>query len=171
MAAILKSTNLSVSADAAWEIVDRFMRADIRVFSFILENRIEGDLRTVVSEGLEQPELNITIDPEQRYASYTLVESAYWKGTFHHGCMRSSTRATVAAGSSGTRTSLRVPGWWTTASTWKSCGLNWSTCWRPARKPRYLRLPPPGSDRQMSSLTSGSTAVGRTTRLSAVEVV
>lgn len=88
MAAIFKSTNLSVSADAAWEIVDRFMRADIRVFSFILENRIEGDMRTVVSEGLEQPELNITIDPEQRYASYTLVESAYWKGTFHHGCMR-----------------------------------------------------------------------------------
>jgi hypothetical protein len=64
------------------------MRADIRVFSFILENRIEGAVRTVVSEGLEQPELNITIDPEQRYASYTLLESPYWKGTFHHGCMR-----------------------------------------------------------------------------------
>ena len=75
MAVILKSANLSVSPDDAWDIVDRFMRADIRVFSFIRENRIEGPVRTVVSEGLEQPELNITIDPEHMYASYTLLES------------------------------------------------------------------------------------------------
>ena len=90
MAVIIKSANLSVSPDSAWNIVDRFMRADIRVFSFIEENRIEGSLRTVISNGgrLEQPELNITIDPEHRYASYTLLESPYWKGTFHHGSMR-----------------------------------------------------------------------------------
>ena len=82
MAIILKSANLSVSPDAAWDIVDRFMRADIRVFSFIEENRIDGPVRTVVSGGgsLEQPELNITIDPEHRYASYTLLESPFWKG-------------------------------------------------------------------------------------------
>ena len=88
MAIILKSANLSVSPDAAWDIVDRFMRADIRVFSFIKENRIEGPVRTVVSEGLEQQELNITIDPEHMYASYTLLESPFWKATYHHGCMR-----------------------------------------------------------------------------------
>ena len=88
MAIILQSADLSVSPDAAWDIVDRFMRADIRVFSFIKENRIEGPVRTVISEGLEQPELNITIDPEHMYASYTLLESPFWKATYHHGCMR-----------------------------------------------------------------------------------
>lgn len=67
------------------------MRADIRVFSFIEENRIEDQLRTVISGGgnLEQPELNITIDPEHMYASYTLLESPFWDGThFHHASMR-----------------------------------------------------------------------------------
>jgi hypothetical protein len=90
VATIIKSANLSVSSDAAWAVVERFMRADIRVFSFIEENRIEGAVRTVVSAGgtLEQPELNITIDPELRYASYTLLPSPYWTGDFHHGCMR-----------------------------------------------------------------------------------
>ncbi|XAS74382.1 hypothetical protein VUN82_11390 [Micrococcaceae bacterium Sec5.1] len=90
MAIFLKAANLSVSPDAAWEIVDRFMRADIRVFSFIEENRIEGPVRTVISRGggLEQPELNITIDPEHRYASYTVLESSFWKATYHHGSMR-----------------------------------------------------------------------------------
>ena len=67
------------------------MKADIRVFSFIKENRIEGSLRTVVSDlggGLEQPELNITVDPEHMYASYTMLDSAFWKGAYHHGSMR-----------------------------------------------------------------------------------
>lgn len=91
MAIIFKSANLSVSPAAAWNIVDRFMRADIRVFSFIKENRIEGSLRTVVSDiggGLEQPELNITIDPEHMYASYSVLESPFWKATYHHASMR-----------------------------------------------------------------------------------
>lgn len=91
MAIILKAANLSVTPAAAWDIVDRFMRADIRVFSFIKENRIEGPVRTVISDvagGLEQPELNITIDPEHMYASYTVLESAFWKATYHHGSMR-----------------------------------------------------------------------------------
>lgn len=90
MASIFKSANLSVSPDAAWAVVERFMRADIRVFSFIEENRIDGALRTVVSAGgtLEQPELNVTVDPEHRYASYTLLASSFWTGDFHHGCMR-----------------------------------------------------------------------------------
>jgi hypothetical protein len=90
VAVILKSANLSVSPEAAWDIVERFMRAEIRVFSFIEENRIEGPVRTVVSGGgaLEQPELNITIDPEHMYASYTVLESSFWKATYHHGCMR-----------------------------------------------------------------------------------
>lgn len=88
MPVILKSANLSVSPDAAWDIVDRFMRADIRVFSFIEENRIEGAVRTVISEGLEQPEMNITIDREHMYASYSLLESPFWKDAYHHGCMR-----------------------------------------------------------------------------------
>lgn len=91
MAIIFKSANLTVSPAAAWDVVDRFMRADIRVFSFIEENRIEGRVRTVISGiggGLEQPELNITIDPEHMYASYTMLESWHWKGTYHHGSMR-----------------------------------------------------------------------------------
>ena len=90
MAVILRTAQLSVAPFAAWEIVDRFMRADIRVFSFIEENRIDGDLRTVVSGGgeLEQPELNITIAPEHMYASYTLLGSRFWDGTYHHASMR-----------------------------------------------------------------------------------
>jgi len=90
VAIILKSAHLSVSPDAAWNIVERFMRADIRVFSFIEENRIEGSLRTVISGGgtLEQPELNITVDPDHRYASYALLESSYWGASYHHASMR-----------------------------------------------------------------------------------
>lgn len=88
MAIFLKTANLSVSPDFAWDIVDRFMRADIRVFGFIKENRIDGNVRTVVSDGLEQPELNITIDPEHMYASYTVLPSAFWKASYHHGSMR-----------------------------------------------------------------------------------
>lgn len=90
MGIVIKSAQLSVSPDAAWDVVERFMRAEIRVFSFIEENRIEGPLRTVISRGgsLEQPELNITVDPEHRYASYTLLESSYWTGSFHHASMR-----------------------------------------------------------------------------------
>lgn len=90
MGIVLKSADLSVSPDAAWDIVERFMRADIRVFSFIDENRIEGPLRTVVSRkgDLEQPELNITVDPERRYASYTLLDSPFWDGDFHYASMR-----------------------------------------------------------------------------------
>jgi hypothetical protein len=87
VAIILQSANLSVSPDAAWDIVDRFMRADIRVFSIIEDLRIEGSLRTVTSGGgIEYQELNITIDPDNMYASYTLPE--IWEATYHHGCMR-----------------------------------------------------------------------------------
>lgn len=90
MAVIIKSADLSVSPEDAWVIVERFMQADIRVFSFIEENRIDGAMRTVVSSdgALEQPELNITVDPEARYASYALQPSAFWTGQVHHGSMR-----------------------------------------------------------------------------------
>ena len=88
MATILKSANLNISANAAWGVVDRFMRADIRVFSFIEENRIDGPLRTVISEGgsLKVQELNITTSPEHMYASYTVLELL--GTTYHHGSMR-----------------------------------------------------------------------------------
>ena len=142
-----KSANLSVSPDAAWNIVDRFMRADIRVFSFIKENRIEGPVRTVISEGLEQPELNITVDPEHMYASYALLESPFWKATnltYHHGCMR-----VFDTGDGRCRfewitdvASLRIPGRRNSAvSTWTRCGLNWSRSWRPARRRLGPRMP------------------------------
>lgn len=90
MASIFKSADLNVSADAAWAVVERFMRADIRVFSFIEEIRIDGDVRTVVSVGgtLEQPERNVTVDADRRYASYTLLASPFWTGEFHHASMR-----------------------------------------------------------------------------------
>lgn len=90
MGIVMKSAQLSVSADAAWEVVELFMRGEIRVFSFVEAIRTEGPLRTVISRGgsLEQPELNITVDPEHRYASYALLESPYWTGSFHHASMR-----------------------------------------------------------------------------------
>lgn len=90
MAIIYKSAHLSVSPEAAWNIVERFMRAEIRVFGFIEENRIEGPLRTVVSigSGRIQPELNITVDPDVMYASYTLLETPEWQATHHHAFMR-----------------------------------------------------------------------------------
>jgi hypothetical protein len=90
VAIIYKSADLRVSAEAAWNIVERFMRAEIRVFGFIEENRIDGPLRTVVSSGSgrEQPELNITVDPDLMYASYTLLKTPEWQATHHHAFMR-----------------------------------------------------------------------------------
>lgn len=90
MAVVYKSTELSVAPETAWGVIERFMRADIRAFSFIAENRIEGDLRTVISigSGRVQPELNITVDRDLMYASYTLLETPEWRATHHHACMR-----------------------------------------------------------------------------------
>lgn len=88
MAVIFNSAILNVSADEAWAVVERFMRGEIRVFSFVEDIRLEGDVRVVVSDVLEQPEQNITVDSDLRYASYTLLTSPYWQEGYHHGSMR-----------------------------------------------------------------------------------
>ena len=86
MAIIFKSANLKVSPAAAWDIVDRYTRNDVHVFSMVAKQRMEGPWRIVSSGGFEYRELNITIDPEHMWASYTVPD--LFGSTFHHASMR-----------------------------------------------------------------------------------
>ena len=86
MPIIFKSANLKVSAAAAWEVVERYMRNDVHVFSTAERQRMEGPWRIVTSAGVEYRELNLTIDPEHMFASYTVPN--VFDSTFHHASMR-----------------------------------------------------------------------------------
>jgi hypothetical protein len=83
---IFKSADLSVSPAAAWRIVDRYMSNDIHVFSTAEKQRMEGAWRIVTSEGVEYRELNVTVDPEHMFASYTVPD--VFGSNFHHASMR-----------------------------------------------------------------------------------
>jgi hypothetical protein len=70
---IYKSAVLSVPADAAWQVVDRYTRSEVHVFSMSVGERQEGDYRVVTTpDGAEVRELNVSVDPDLRRAAYTI---------------------------------------------------------------------------------------------------
>lgn len=73
MGCIYKTARLSVSPEAAWDVVERYTRAAAHVFSDAVGERMEGDYRVVtMSDGNEVHELNVSIDPHLRRAAYTI---------------------------------------------------------------------------------------------------
>jgi hypothetical protein len=87
MASIYKSVKLSVPAAAAWDIVERYTRVDVHVFSVVAKQWLEGPVRVCVGvDGTEARELNVTVDPEHMRASYTVPD--LFESTFHHASMQ-----------------------------------------------------------------------------------
>ena len=86
MPIIFKSADLKVSPTVAWDIVDRYTRNEIHVFSTAEKQRLEGPWRIVTSRGVEYRELNLTTDAKHMFASYTVP--AVFGSTFHHASMR-----------------------------------------------------------------------------------
>jgi len=82
MATIYRSATLSVSPDAAWDVLDRYTRSELHIFKNCASERQVDDYRVVVTlDGLELWERNITVDPERRRAVYTVPGIP---GTEHH---------------------------------------------------------------------------------------
>jgi hypothetical protein len=82
MGCIYKSAPLSVPADAAWRVIDRYTRSEVHIFSMSAGERQEGDYRVVtMPDGAEVRELNISVDPQLRRAAYTIPQVP---GAEHH---------------------------------------------------------------------------------------
>lgn len=74
MASIYHAVQLDVSADAAWDFLDRYTRSEVHVFSVCVAERSEGECRVVtLADGQEIWERNVTVDPAHRRASYTVL--------------------------------------------------------------------------------------------------
>src|ERR1700730_8166763 len=73
MATIYRSATLSVSPDAAWDVLDRYTRSELHIFKNCASERQVDDYRVVVTlDGMELWERNITVDPQRRRAVYTV---------------------------------------------------------------------------------------------------
>jgi hypothetical protein len=73
MGSIYYAAQLDGPADAAWDYLDRFTRAEVLPFSAAAACRREGEYRVVTMPGgLEIRERNVTVDPVRRRTSYTI---------------------------------------------------------------------------------------------------
>jgi hypothetical protein len=82
MAGLYYRAPLSVSAEVAWDFLDRYSRAEVHVFSSCTSERRVDDYRVVtISDGTEVWEQNVTVDPERRRAVYRVPGLA---GSAHH---------------------------------------------------------------------------------------
>ena len=82
MAALYYRAPLSVTADVAWDFLDRYTRAEVHVFSSCVAERSVDDYRVVtITDGTEVWEQNITVDPERMRAVYRVPGLA---GSEHH---------------------------------------------------------------------------------------
>ncbi|MER5754528.1 hypothetical protein [Streptomyces sp. NPDC002088] len=73
MGSIYRSSELAVSADVAWDFIERYTRSEVHVFSLCLAERQEGECRVVtLADGREICERNVTVDPVHRRATYTV---------------------------------------------------------------------------------------------------
>jgi hypothetical protein len=82
MGTIYRSGRASVSADAAWDFLDRYTRAEVHVFSRCTAERLEGEYRVVNTiDDEEFWERNVTVDQERRRAVYTVTN---FPGSEHH---------------------------------------------------------------------------------------
>lgn len=82
MATIFYAAPLQVAPAAAWDVLDRYTRSEVHVFSACVTERQEGDCRVVTLEdGSEIRERNVTVDSERMRAVYTVPGLM---GTEHH---------------------------------------------------------------------------------------
>ena len=73
MGCIYKSAPVSVTADQAWSVIERYTRSAVHVFAMSAGEHQEGDYRVVtMQDGSEVRELNVSIDPELRRSAYTI---------------------------------------------------------------------------------------------------
>lgn len=73
LSSIYRSADLDVSADAAWDFIERYTRSEVHVFSLCVAERQEAEYRVVtLADGREVWERNVTVDPAHRRATYTV---------------------------------------------------------------------------------------------------
>jgi hypothetical protein len=100
MSSIYFAAPLDVPADAAWDYLDRFARAEVIPFSSAAAGRLEGEYRVVTMPGGQEiQERIVTVDQDRRRASYTIAGLG---ADYHHSEMR------VDAGADGTVTLVWV---------------------------------------------------------------
>ena len=82
MAGLYHTAPLAVSADIAWDFIERYTRSEVHVFSSCIAERQEGDVRVVtIFNGDEVREENVTVDPLHMRAVYR-IEGLH--GAVHH---------------------------------------------------------------------------------------
>ncbi|MEV4545169.1 SRPBCC family protein [Micromonospora echinaurantiaca] len=82
MGSIYREAKLKVTADVAWDFLDRYTRSEVHVFSACKNERQEGDYRVVtLVDGTEIGERNVTVDPAAMRAVYTIPG---FPGAEHH---------------------------------------------------------------------------------------
>jgi hypothetical protein len=97
MASIYYDTVVSGSPTAAWDVLDRYTRSELHVFSGATDEREEfvsgsderpdGHYRVVTDgEGNDVWELNVSTDAEHKRASYTVP--GLFGATHHHASMQ-----------------------------------------------------------------------------------
>ena len=84
---IYYAEQLDVSADAAWDYLDRFTRAEVLPFSSSVAGRREGEYRVITMPGGQEiRERIVTVDPVRRRTSYTIT--GLNDAEHHHAEMR-----------------------------------------------------------------------------------
>ena len=87
MGSIFYAAPLDVSADVAWDYLDRFTRAEVLPFSSSAAGRREGEYRVITMPGgYEIRERMVTVDPVRRRTSYTIT--GLNDSEHHHAEMR-----------------------------------------------------------------------------------
>jgi hypothetical protein len=82
MAGLFYRAPLSVTAEVAWDFLDRYSRAEVHAFSACTSERMVDDCRVVtIADGTEVWEQNVTVDPERMRAVYRVPGLA---GAEHH---------------------------------------------------------------------------------------
>jgi hypothetical protein len=82
MAGLSYRAPLSVTAEVAWDFLDRYTRGEVHAFSACTSERLVDDCRVVtIGDGTEVWEQNITVDPERMRAVYRVPGLA---GSEHH---------------------------------------------------------------------------------------
>ncbi|PWU52028.1 hypothetical protein DLJ47_19890 [Micromonospora sp. S4605] len=82
MGTIYREAKLKVTADVAWDFLDRYTRSEVHAFSACKSERQEDDYRVVtLADGTEIWERNVTVDPALMRAVYTIPS---FPGADHH---------------------------------------------------------------------------------------
>ncbi|WP_341715693.1 hypothetical protein QQG74_16675 [Micromonospora sp. FIMYZ51] len=82
MGTIYRQAKLTVTADVAWDFLDRYTRSEVHVFSAAKGERQEDDYRVVtLADGTELWERNVTVDAGLMRAVYAIPE---FPGAEHH---------------------------------------------------------------------------------------